>query len=73
VSFPAAPIHYDELELRGAFHHRPAEVDRALDVLVKGDFPWRALLGERIGLEELQEALAARGGPARKHVVDPAA
>jgi hypothetical protein len=30
VSFPAAPIHYDELELRGTFHHSPAEVDEAL-------------------------------------------
>src|SRR5205085_1213337 len=50
VSFPAAPIHYDELDLRGTFHHRPAEVDRALTVLARGEFPWRLLIGERIGL-----------------------
>ena len=27
---PTHPLHYDELDLRGAFHHSPAEVDRAL-------------------------------------------
>jgi L-iditol 2-dehydrogenase len=74
VSFPAAPIHYDELDLRGAFHHSPAEVDAALQVLAHAEFPWHPLLGERIGLEELQEALATAGrGPARKFVVDPTA
>ncbi len=73
VSLPAAPIHYDELELRGSFHHAPAEVERALAVLAAGDFPWLLLMGERIGLERLQEALAAApGGPARKWIVDPA-
>jgi L-iditol 2-dehydrogenase len=75
VSFPAAAIHYDELELRGSFHHSPAEVHEALRVLGDREIPWRLLLGERIGLEELQAALvaAAGGGKARKWVVDPAA
>jgi L-iditol 2-dehydrogenase len=74
VSFPAAPIHYDELDLRGTFHHSPAEVDAALQVLAEDAFPWRLLLGERIGLGRLQEALAsASRGPARKLVVDPSA
>jgi L-iditol 2-dehydrogenase len=74
VSFPAAPIHYDELELRGSFHHSPAEVDAALQVLAYDGFPWRLLVGDRIGLAELQAALAAGGGgPARKLVVDPTA
>ena len=74
VSFPAAPIHYDELELRGTFHHAPAEVDSALRVLAQDGFPWRLLLGERIGLDELPRALrAASSGPARKFVVDPTA
>jgi L-iditol 2-dehydrogenase len=74
VSFPAAPIHYDELDLRGTFHHSPAEVDAALRVLAEDGFPWRLLHGERIGLERLEEALAsASRGPARKFVVDPSA
>lgn len=74
VSFPSAPIHYDELELRGAFHHRRAEVQRALEILAGGEFPWEALLGDRVGLEQLEKALSApSGGPAHKWFVDPAA
>jgi L-iditol 2-dehydrogenase len=72
VTFPAGPIHYDELELRGTFHHDPAEVDRALELLAQDKFPWRLLLGERIALEQLQAALSTYAdGPARKWVVDP--
>jgi L-iditol 2-dehydrogenase len=72
VALPPAPIHYDELELRGSFHHSPAEVDRALQVLAAGVVDWESLLGETIPLERLPETLARRSeGPARKAVVDP--
>jgi L-iditol 2-dehydrogenase len=72
VSFDAGPLHYDELELRGAFHHSPAEVDRALTALASGAVRWRALLGPTISLEELPAALARpNGGAATKWVVDP--
>jgi L-iditol 2-dehydrogenase len=68
----AEPIHYDELELRGAFHHSPAEVELALATLADGKLDWEALAGETIRLEQLPRALAApSGGPARKWVVDP--
>jgi L-iditol 2-dehydrogenase len=74
VTFPASPLHYEELELRGAFHHAPAEVDRALQILAAGAFPWAQLRGETIPLDQLSAALAAGpGGPARKWVVDPRA
>jgi L-iditol 2-dehydrogenase len=74
VSFPTGPIHYEELELRGAFHHAPAEVDRALQILAAEAFPWKLLRGETITLDRLAAALAApSGGPARKWVVDPRA
>jgi L-iditol 2-dehydrogenase len=74
VSLPAGRIHYDELDLRGTFHHSPAEVDAALATLAGGTVDWRALAGETIALEELPRALAAlSGGPARKWVVDPRA
>lgn len=72
VSFPSGPLHYDELELRGAFHHSPAEVDAALRVLSRGELDWQVLCGETIELERLPEALSAQsGGRARKWVVDP--
>jgi L-iditol 2-dehydrogenase len=72
VRFPTGPLHYEELDLRGAFHHSPREIDRALAILAQGGFPWELLRGETIALEQLPRALAtARGGPARKWVVDP--
>jgi L-iditol 2-dehydrogenase len=72
VSFSTAPIHYDELDLRGSFHHSPDEVDHALGALAAGEIAWEQLLGETISLEQLPRALAApAGGPARKWVVDP--
>ncbi len=72
ATLPPGPIHYDELELRGSFHHAPAEVDRALSGLGTGVLDWESLLGETIALEQLPEALARTGaGPARKCVVDP--
>jgi L-iditol 2-dehydrogenase len=72
VRLPATPIHYDELDLRGSFHHSHEEVERALDVLASGEFCWQRLLGETLSLEQLEAALAAPSrGPARKWVVDP--
>ncbi len=72
VTLPAGPLHYAELDVRGAFHHTPAEVDRALELLASGVVDWRALAGETIGLDGLGEALVRpSSGEARKVVVDP--
>ncbi|MFP5361128.1 MAG: zinc-binding dehydrogenase [Thermoleophilia bacterium] len=72
VTLPAAPLHYAELDVRGAFHHTPAEVDRALALLAAGDVDWRTLAGPTIALEELHDALLRPSqGEARKLVVDP--
>jgi L-iditol 2-dehydrogenase len=69
---PTRPLHYDELDLRGAFHHAPDEVDRALAALAAGTVDWRALAAGPIALDELPSALAADNeGPARKWVVEP--
>jgi L-iditol 2-dehydrogenase len=66
------PVHYDEVDVRGAFHHMRAEVDRALALLAAGEVEWRALAGPVVGLEELAGALRApTAGEARKLVVDP--
>lgn len=74
VTLPTGPLHYAELDVRGSFHHTPAEVDRALALLASGDVDWRALEGETIGLDALAEALVRpSAGEARKLVVDPRA
>jgi L-iditol 2-dehydrogenase len=67
---PTRPLHYDELDLRGAFHHARAEVDRALALLAAGTVDWRGLAAGPIGLADLPTALAAgNDGPARKWIV----
>jgi L-iditol 2-dehydrogenase len=72
VTLPAAPLHYAELDVRGAFHHTPGEVDEALALLAAGAVDWRALAGPTIGLDELHDALLRPShGEARKLVVDP--
>ena len=72
VALPSGPLHYAELDVRGAFHHTPEEVDRALALLAGGDVDWRAFAGATIGLDELHDALLRpNGGEARKLVVDP--
>jgi L-iditol 2-dehydrogenase len=72
VALPTGPLHYDELDVRGAFHHDRAEVDRALELLASGAVDWRALAGKTVGLDDLAAALRnPAAGEARKIVVDP--
>lgn len=71
VELDPGPLHYDELELRGAFHHSVEEVDVALATLVELDLS--PLLGDTIPLDALSEALASTGGRAVKWIVDPRA
>ena len=70
---PTGPLHYDEIDVRGAFHHDRREVDRALWLLTSRQVDVGDLLDEPIGLDGLAAALEDdhRGLPARKIVVDP--
>jgi L-iditol 2-dehydrogenase len=72
VTLDPGPVHYEELELRGTFHHARSDVDRALAALADGTVPWQTMRGPTISLEELPAALASPvRGPAIKWVVDP--
>ena len=51
-------LHYEELTLRGAFHHTPATVRAALAFLASGAYPWERLITHRVRLEELPALLA---------------
>jgi L-iditol 2-dehydrogenase len=44
-------LHYEELTLRGVFHHTPRDVRAALAFLASGAFPWERLVTHRVGLE----------------------
>jgi L-iditol 2-dehydrogenase len=44
-------LHYEELTLRGAFHHTPRHVRAALSFLASGAYPWERLVTHEVGLE----------------------
>jgi L-iditol 2-dehydrogenase len=73
VELDTGRLHYEEVDVRGAFHHTRAEIDRALALLAAGEVDWHALAGAVVGLDDLAGALRApTAGEARKLVVDPA-
>ena len=51
-------LHYEELTLRGSFHHTPRNVRAALAFLASGAYPWERLITHRVGLEEVAPLLA---------------
>jgi L-iditol 2-dehydrogenase len=51
-------VHYEELTLRGAFHHTPATVRAALAFLASGARPWRRLLTREVALDGLARLFA---------------
>ena len=51
-------LHYEELTLRGAFHHTPRHVRAALTFLATGAYPWERLVTHRVGLEGVAALLA---------------
>jgi L-iditol 2-dehydrogenase len=58
VPVSAYRVHYEELTLRGAFHHTPRTVRAALAFLASGARPWERLITHRVGLEELPALFA---------------
>ena len=51
-------LHYEELTLRGAFHHSPRHVRAALAFLASGAYPWARLVTHRVGLDGVAALLA---------------
>ena len=44
-------LHYEELTIRGAFHHTPRHVRAALAFLAGGAYPWRRLVTHEVELD----------------------
>ena len=51
-------LHYEELTVRGSFHHTPATVRAALGFLGSGAYPWDRLITHRVLLAELPALFA---------------
>lgn len=65
-------LHYSELTVRGAYHHRPATVRQALAMLASGRPDLRPLLSDEMPLDRLGDALEAmRRGELLKVVIRP--
>ncbi len=58
VELHAYRLHYEELTLRGAFHHTPATVRAALAFLAGDAYPWERLITHRVGLDGVAALLA---------------
>jgi L-iditol 2-dehydrogenase len=58
VEFDAYKLHYDEITVRGSFHHTPATVRAALAFLSSGAWPWERLITHRVTLDELPALFA---------------
>ncbi len=58
-------IHYDEVTLRGAFHHTPRHVRAALAFLGSGAYPFERLITHQVGLEGVAGLL---GDPPRDYL-----
>jgi len=65
-------LHYSEITVKSAYHHRPATFQRALDLLAGGALHPRVLLSAERPLAELEDALRAmRRREALKVVIRP--
>jgi L-iditol 2-dehydrogenase len=51
-------LHYEELSIRGSFHHTPATVRAALAFLASGAYPWERLVTHRVLLADLPALFA---------------
>jgi L-iditol 2-dehydrogenase len=71
VPFDAYRLHYDELTVRGAFHHTPQTVRAALAFLASGAYPWHRLLTHEVGLEGVAALFADPPRDYLKAVVRP--
>lgn len=65
VTLPTGPLHYEELTLRGSYHHTPSAIREALSLLAGGALPAAELLGSPVDLAEVPVLLASAPGEKR--------
>lgn len=57
VSFDATHLHYDEITMKGIFHHIPRTVEMAVQMLSSGQVRVKPMLDGEIRLDEVEEGL----------------
>jgi L-iditol 2-dehydrogenase len=58
LAVDAYRLHYEELTLRGSFHHAPRHVRAALVFLASDAYPWERLITHEVSLEQVPALLA---------------
>jgi L-iditol 2-dehydrogenase len=64
-------LHYEEITIRGSFHHTPATVRAALGFLASGAYPWERLVTHRVLLDDLPALFASPPDDLLKAAVVP--
>lgn len=57
ISLDTHRVHYDELTIKGSFHHTPRSVKKALDLLAFGVVKAKPLITHELPLDRLEEGL----------------
>jgi L-iditol 2-dehydrogenase len=65
VTLPTGPLHYEELTLRGSYHHTPDAIREALALLASGEPDFAGVLGEPVDLADVPGVLRAERGAKR--------
>jgi L-iditol 2-dehydrogenase len=72
VTFGADKVHYGELHIQGSFHHTPAAVERAFNLIVSGQVAIKPIVSHQMPLARAEEALKLMGvGKALKVALTP--
>jgi L-iditol 2-dehydrogenase len=61
ATFDAYRLHYEEVDMKGAFHYTPRAVTEAWELLTSGAVDPAPLITRQVPLEQLEQALAAMG------------
>ncbi len=73
ISLDTHRVHYDELTIKGTFHHTPQTIRKALALIAAGHVPARDFIQQRAPLAELPRILASllNGNSAVKIAITP--
>ena len=72
VSYDAARLHYDELNLMGSFHFTPSDVKKAYEIIVGNKLDLTMLISGEYSLENMEKAFALlEQGVGIKYAVRP--